>query len=238
MRKSQIAGLLLVSIATWAQQQQTVEVTSEPSHHLVLENDYVRVFDVTVAPRATTLVHKHNHDYLFVTLGDSDVVSARPGEKPVPLVLKDGEVRFTPGNFAHAATNQSDRPFHNITNELLKPATNVKACTTSCDANPPCASSGGGCPGVQRRITSDQWTVSFVTMPPSARLEKHTHAVPHLIIAVSDLNMTAQSETSNSEIKRTPGGFAWVPAGTTHSIVNKGSDAARYVTLDFKAESK
>ena len=90
-------------------------------------------FDVTVAPKDTTLVHRHNHDYLFVTLGDSDVVSARPGEKPVALLLKDGEVRYTPGNFAHAAINNSDRPFHNTTIELLKPSTNVKTCTGPCD---------------------------------------------------------------------------------------------------------
>ncbi|MGZ7106926.1 MAG: hypothetical protein ACXVKC_15930, partial [Candidatus Angelobacter sp.] len=96
MRTSRIAGLLFLATATLAQQQQPVEITSEPSHHLVFQNEYVRVFDVTVAPKATTLVHKHNHDYLFVTLGDSDVVSVRPGEKPVALQLKDGEVRFTP----------------------------------------------------------------------------------------------------------------------------------------------
>ncbi|MGZ4896751.1 MAG: hypothetical protein ACXVJ0_09805, partial [Candidatus Angelobacter sp.] len=91
MRTSRIAGLLFLATATLAQQQQPVEITSEPSHHLVFQNEYVRVFDVTVAPKATTLVHKHNHDYLFVTLGDSDVVSVRPGEKPVALQLKDGE---------------------------------------------------------------------------------------------------------------------------------------------------
>ncbi|MGC2743027.1 MAG: hypothetical protein WA672_07550, partial [Candidatus Angelobacter sp.] len=121
MRKSRVAGLLFLATATLAQPQQSVEITSEPSHHLVFQNEYVRVFDVTVAPRATTLVHKHNYDYLFVTLGDSDVVSVRPREKPVALQLKDGEVRFTAGNFAHAAINNSDRPFHNITIELLKP---------------------------------------------------------------------------------------------------------------------
>ncbi len=124
MHLARVAGLLLVSIATLAQQQ-SVEITSEPSHHLVLENAYVRVFDVTVAPKATTLVHRHHNDYLFVTLGDSDVVSARPGEKPAALLLKDGEIRFTPGKFEHAAINQSDKPFHNITIELLKPATHV-----------------------------------------------------------------------------------------------------------------
>jgi len=126
MRSSHVAGLVFLATFTMAQQQQQpVEITSEPSHHLVFQNEYVRVFDVTVAPRATTLVHRHNHDYLFVTLGDSDVVSARVGEKPAALHLKDGEVRFTPGNFAHAAINESDRPFHNITIELLQPASHV-----------------------------------------------------------------------------------------------------------------
>src|SRR5258708_23187119 len=108
MRTSRLAGLLFLTAATLAQQQQSVEITSEPRHHLVFENEYVRVFDVTVAPRDTTLVHRHNFDYLFVTLGDSDVISARPGENPVALLLKDGEVRFTPGNFAHAAISNSD----------------------------------------------------------------------------------------------------------------------------------
>src|SRR5882672_6637048 len=128
MRTSRAVGLVFLVTAALAQQPQSVEITSEPSHHLVFQNEYVRVFDVTVAPKASTLVHRHNSDYLFVTLGDSDVVSARVGEKPAALHLKDGEVRFTPGNFAHAAINESDRPFHNITIELLQPSANVKTC--------------------------------------------------------------------------------------------------------------
>jgi quercetin dioxygenase-like cupin family protein len=238
MQKSRILGLLLVSFAALAQQQQPVEVTSEPSHHLVFENEFVRVFDVTVAPKASTLVHKHNNDYLFVTLGDADLINARTGEKPVPLTLKDGEVRFTKGNFSHAATNQSDRPFHNITIELLKPATNVKTCTTSCDVSPPCSSGGTACPSVERRITSDQWTVSFVTLPPSSRVDKHTHAMAHLMIAVSDLSMTAEEGTSTSDIRRAIGGFVWVAAGTTHTVVDSGTSPARLVTLDFKTENR
>jgi quercetin dioxygenase-like cupin family protein len=235
MRMSRVLGLVFLATATLAQQQQSVEITSEPSHHLVFENEYVRVFNVTVAPKATTLVHRHNHDYLFVTLGDTDVVNARVGEKPVPLHLNDGEVRFTPGNFAHAAINESDHPFHNITIELLKPATNVKVCTTSCDLGPPCA---GVCPTVERKITSDQWTVSFVTLPPGARVDKHTHAMAHMAVAVSNLDLTVQEGTSNSEVKRAPGGLDWVPAGTTHTVVNRATSTARMVTLDFRTESK
>src|SRR6266853_1417771 len=182
MRTSRVAGLLFLAAAALAQQQQPVEITSEPRHHLIFENEYVRVFDVTVAPRDTTLVHRHNQDYLFVTLGDSDVVSARPGEKPVALQLKDGEVRFTPGNFAHAAINNSDRPFHNTTIELLKPSTNVKTCTGPCDdLSNLCA---GICAQRRKLISSDQWSVWLITDPPTAHAEKQLHAVPQLIVPV------------------------------------------------------
>jgi quercetin dioxygenase-like cupin family protein len=235
-------GLVFLATAALAQQQQPVEITSEPRHHLVFENEYVRVFDVTVAPKDTTLVHRHNHDYLFVTLGDSDVTSVRPGAKPVALLLKDGEVRFTPGNFAHAAINNSDRPFHNTTIELLKPSANVKTCTEACDsagcAGATLNSPVTGCPSTVRRISSDQWTVSLVTLPPSARIEKHTHTMPHLVVAVSDLDLTGQTDSASNNFKRTPGGLAWVPAGVTHTLTNNSSKPAQFVTLEFKPEQQ
>jgi quercetin dioxygenase-like cupin family protein len=244
MRTSRVAGLLFLATAAMAQHQQSGEITSEPSHHLVFQNEYVRVFDVTVAPRATTLVHKHNHDYLFVTLGDSDVVSVRPGEKPVALKLKDGEVRFTPGNFAHAAINQSDRPFHNITIELLKPSTSVKICTESCDVSGGCigamAPPNPVCPSSVRRISADGWTVSLVTLPPSATLEENQNNLPLLLIAVSDLNLASviAKETTSGRVKYGPGGLSWLPKGESRRLVNGTSQPAQFVTLEFKPEQQ
>jgi quercetin dioxygenase-like cupin family protein len=235
MRTSRVAGLVFLATAALAQQQQTVEITSEPSHHLVLENEYVRVFDVTVAPNASTLVHRHNSDYLFVTLGDSDVVSARVGEKPVELQLKDGEVRFTPGNFAHAAINKSDKPFHNITIELLKPSTKAANCTEACAVSMPCSDQTNvHCPSKITRISSDQWTVSLVTLPPSTHWEYAGHSAPHLMIAVSDLDLSSLSKSGNESIKRDPGGLVWIPAVESHFLVNNSKKAAQFVTLEFK----
>jgi quercetin dioxygenase-like cupin family protein len=239
MQKSRIAGLLFAATATLAQQQQPVEITSEPSHHLVFQNEYVRVFDVTIPPKTSSLVHRHNYDYLFVSLGDADVLSVRPGEKPVPLLLKDGEVRFTPGNFAHAAINQIDRPFHNITIELLKPSAKVAACRDACIESPPCASERKeSCPTITHPISSAQWTVSLVTMPAAARLEKHTHSAPHLVVAVSDLNLAQQTASATSEIKSVAGDVAWVPAGVTHTVTNQDPKRAEYVALEFRTEGK
>lgn len=234
MRTSRVAGLVFLATAALAQQQPSVEITSEPSHHLVLQNEYVRVFDVTVAPHASTLVHRHNSDYLFVTLGDSDVVSARVGEKPAELQLKDGEVRFTPGNFAHAAINKSDRPFHNITIELLKPSSKVANCVDACTISMPCSDQTNiHCPSKVSRISSDQWTVSLVTLPPSTHWEMSGQTL-HLMIAVSDLDLSSRTNFDREVIKRSPGGWVWVPADVTPTLVNNSPKAAQFVTLEFK----
>jgi quercetin dioxygenase-like cupin family protein len=223
MHFARLAGLLLVSIATLTQQQ-SVEITSEPSHHLVMENAYVRVFDVTVAPKASTLVHRHNNDYVFVTLGDSDVVSARPGEKPAALLLKDGEIRFTPGKFAHAAINQSDKPFHNITIELLKPATNVKSCVK--------------CDSAEWKITSDQWTMSVLLVPQAGGIQLEDQTSDALLVAVSNLEV---SQLLNGNPKRTelaPGKLVWLPAGVRPILTNKTAMPGMFVVLKFTPEKQ
>src|SRR5262245_4819562 len=97
-----------------------VEITSEPHHHLVLNNDYVRVFKLEAAPREPTLLHRHRHDYWFVTLGASDVENDVQGKQPVRLKLADGETRFLAGGFAHVAKNLSENAFRNITIEYMQ----------------------------------------------------------------------------------------------------------------------
>src|SRR5437899_9197157 len=121
MRSRPLLPLLFLATLTLAAQTPSeVELTSEPSHHLALENEYVRVFKVEVAPHAATLMHRHRHDYVFVTLGASKVSNEVEGKAPLTLKLQDGETRFTPGGFAHIAKNLSDQPFRNVTIEFLQ----------------------------------------------------------------------------------------------------------------------
>jgi quercetin dioxygenase-like cupin family protein len=116
-----------------------VPISKEGHHHLVLDNEYVRVYEVEVAPHEETLYHQHDLDYIFVTLGDSVVENDRVGEKPAKLELKDGDTRFTRGGFAHKAVNLSDKPFRNVTVELKKGA-GTNHCGQECteDVEEPC----------------------------------------------------------------------------------------------------
>ncbi len=235
MLKTFSTAFLLLAFVAMAQQPGEVEITAEPSHHQVLANSYVRVFDVSAPPKASTLIHWHRYDYAFVTLGDADLINSRVGQKPGPLVLKDGDVRFTPGGFAHSVTNQSDSVFRNITIELLQSSTNVKPCASSCSVPIACASADkSACPTEEQLITSDQWTLNRVTLPPSAILEKHAHRAPHLAVAVSELNLVQKLEDGSAkELHGKPGTLNWVNP-VVHTVVNKGPAEARFVTLEFK----
>lgn len=96
-----------------------VELSAEPHHYLTLENKYVRVYNVEVPPHSDTLMHWHRHDYIYVTLGATDVVNEVKGKRPATLHLDDGETHFSPAPFAHIASNRSDQPFRNVTIEIV-----------------------------------------------------------------------------------------------------------------------
>ena len=229
-----LQAALLLAFTAVAQQQTEVEITSEPSHHLVFSNAFVRVFDVSVAPKATTLVHRHNYDYLFVTLGDSDVTSARVGAAPAQLVLKNGEVRFTPGGFAHAAINNRDRIFRNITIELLDSAKGEKNCTEACTVETNCKPADkSGCPTMRRVLSAEQWTVSSLLLPSGATYEHHSSSGGHLAVAVSDLDLQMTPEGgSGTEVHKKVGDIAWHnPA--TRALKNIGSKPATIVYVEF-----
>lgn len=233
-RALQISVLLLAFIAV-AQQPAVVEITAEPSHHLAFQNEVVRTFNVLAPPKASTLVHKHNFDYLYVTLGDTDITNERAGEKPVQMSLKDGEVRFTKGGFAHAVVNNSDHPFHNITIELLKPATGVQRCKSSCDITTPCPSTNTAQCGTWKKVMeSDQWVVTSLTLPAGAIAGPHTYAGPYLSVAVSDMNLKRSREDGRSfQLHSSVGDLAWSePQPLT--LTNTGSKPAEIVNVEFK----
>ncbi len=219
--------LLILSVGAAAPAQNAVEITAEPSHHLVLENPYVRVFSVEIAPHASTLVHSHHHDYFWVAIGAADVTSTVTGKPPQQTKVQDGETRFTPGNFAHKATNNAATPFRNVTIEVLKPG----KLTATPESRGLELDHGLA---VDTVMVKDGIRVRDVILQPGASLPQHTHKGPHLVIAVTARDMKATSARGSREVHQKPGESEWVPANTTHSITNIGKAPARYITFDFE----
>src|SRR5438477_1140293 len=98
-----------------------VPLAEEPHHRLVLQNDFVHVYNVMVPPLDATLLHRHELPYIYLTLGATELVNAIQGQPEARLTLQDGDTRYTPGKFAHLVRTDSGMAFHNITIELVHP---------------------------------------------------------------------------------------------------------------------
>jgi hypothetical protein len=104
-----------------AVQQQVVPLADEPHHQIVLRNAFTNVYSLSVPPRDSTLIHRHDLPYLTVSLGAANAENAIVGKPPIRVVLEDGQVTYSPGGFEHAIRTDTGVVFRNVTVELIKP---------------------------------------------------------------------------------------------------------------------
>ena len=223
------ASLLFLLVSNLGAQTTTeVEITAEPSHHLAIDNEYVRVFKVEVAPHAATLMHRHRHDYVFVTIGAADISNEVAGKPPEELKLADGDTHFSPGNFAHVARNLSSQPFRNVTIEFLQ--------DRSSQARWSMETGEKAFPGGHLNILfiKDGARVSETYLDPGATVPMHRHDEPHLAVAVTDLDFRSDVDRGGSStITMKAGDVKWLPGGFSHTVTNVGTSPARFVSVEF-----
>lgn len=227
-----LSAVLLSATLLLAQTPGEVELTAEPHHHLALENAYVRAFKVEVSPHQQTLMHRHRHDYVFVTLGATQVENDVAGKPPATLRLQDGETRFTPGDFAHIARNLSDAAFRNVTIELLQDEQARKSTAPKWDEERGLNVLNAGTQEIL--FVKDGVRVSDVELQPGGVIPKHHHIGPHLVVAVTDLDLRSDVEGKGpAAAKLKSGDIAWVKGGFTHTVTNVGEHQAKFITLEF-----
>jgi len=144
----------------------------------------------------------------------------------VELKLADGETRFAHAPLIHVAKNLSDQPFRNITIEFLQDQANRGAA--------------GSFPEVANAqmqkvlFIEDGVRVSEYRLAPGATLPRHEHKKPHLLVAVSDLDVRSDVEGQGPMPgKLKAGDIKWLPGGYAHTLTNTGQKEARFVTLEF-----
>jgi quercetin dioxygenase-like cupin family protein len=228
-----LCAFLFLGILLAAQTASEVEITAEPHHHAALENAYVRVFKVEVAPHQATLMHRHRHDYVFVSLGASEVENDVAGKPPVTLKLQDGETHFTPGNFAHIAKNLADTPFRNVTIEFLQDEKAHQTPLPKWDEERGLQVLQGGTKDIM--FVQDGVRVSELDLQPGGVIPKHHHAGPHLVVAVTDLGLRSDVEGKPATLRVLKAGdIAWIEGGYTHTVTNVGQQPAKFVALEFQ----
>jgi hypothetical protein len=189
-------------------------------------------------------MHWHRHDYIYVTLGDTEVVNAIKDKPPITLKLQDAETHFSPATFAHIVRNETDQPFRNVTIEILEDETLRHAPSpwgADKDSNEDRALVLF--PGGTQQIlfVKDAIRVSEFELQPGAAVPvTHPHG-PMLLVAASDIEVRTRMGNGNSHastalssrIALKPSDSKWYPANNSHTITNTGTKPAKFITLEF-----
>ncbi len=232
-----------------------VEVAAEPHHHLTFENKSVRVYNVEVPAHGETLMHWHRHDYIYVTLGPTEIVNAVKDKPPVTVKLQDGETRFSAASFAHIARNVSDQPFRNVTIEILEDESlrnSAAKGNVKWDEDRALKILDGGTE--QILFVKDSIRATEFELRPGGVVPGRRYAGPHLLVAVSDLDLQlgqngedatavhvhnnvmrkdGSKPGSGAKLTMKSGDSKWLAAGDSHSLTNTGTQPAKFVTLEF-----
>ena len=216
-----LASFPFVSLPQSNSAQNPVEISGEPRHHPKFENEYVRIWDVTVPVGDTTLWHAHRNDNVVVSFGDVKLRIETLGRDPVEGPWKFGEVRFSKATYIHRAMNVGATAFHNFTIELLKAPSGANLAKEA---------------GREPIFENERVRVFRVTLEPGQSSPMHTHEVALLAIALSagDLEFTTRGKEKPDRVSRPLGDVTWRAGAITHAVKNVGKSRYEGLDIEFK----
>jgi quercetin dioxygenase-like cupin family protein len=248
--KPLLCSLLFVfTFSQNAQAPEAVPLTKEPHHHLVLENDYVRVFRVSLPAHAATLLHQHDVPYLYISLGPADVVNAVQGQPEARIVMADGQVGYSPGHFAHIARTDAGSTFDNVTIELLRPQGKPRNLCEKVVDGPvlKCPTENKNWPAdsplrrlaklgmiPRRMFETDEIEVSSYSVASAGTYNRQDSNSSRLLVAEVGPQVHVEVE-EEAEHSLESGKSIWIEAGKDWSIVvPKENKPTRFLVIRFK----
>jgi hypothetical protein len=210
---------------------------------LVFQNDYVHVYNVMLPPLDATLLHQHDLPYIYLTLGTTDVINAVAGKPEAHLTLEDGSTRYSAGGFAHIARTDAGIQFHNVTAELAHPQAAPRNLGEKSGDRPL-----GGCPQSAAAakqndqvpfeqmvacFESDEVRLDMVTIEGGKDYEEAAPRAATLLIAMSNANLEVSLGGEHAAFLH-EADVLWLPAGTSHKVVDLLGTKSKFVLITFK----
>jgi hypothetical protein len=225
--------LALCAPIAWA--QSAPDMASAPHYHLLLSNDQVRVFAVSLRPTERT-VARHEHNFLVVTLQDCEVVMWPEGASDITnFRFNQGDVRFSIGGRGIGIRNDRTSEYRNITVEFLNPK------VTSYGYQPSTGAWGFGSGGInppvdpharfKNTLHLGAASVSDIQLLPRDPLPAPELSGSELLIAVTDIDLKAGE---SERIRKSSSDVVWIPAGRKSTPMNVSTDPVRLVLVESK----
>lgn len=242
MKRSALISVLFVFLGVLlvAQTGKPVELAQEPHYKQLLANDAVRVWRLELEPREQTAMHRHGLDYLMIQLQDGETSTTNltsPPSAPIPKQWNEGEMWYIPAK-THAVRNDTARPLRQIEVELLKlgPSGDYVRDRYN-DVLQPRYFPPPRYPFGNYSESGTFYNVYLTQqgLLPGASTDVHEHKVPHLVVALTDLELKNEVEGKAARtVSLRKGEVAWVESTAKHKLTNVGNRLAQLVTVEYR----
>ena len=252
-RTAWFAAMCLISSPLVAQSPAIPTMDHEPHHHLALQNDYVKVFNVEVSPGDSIVLHSHDQDTVAIAIGDQLVTVGIPGKPDVHQKNADAQLRLQRSGYIHSTHVDGDTPYHTVAVELMRPQTNFhNVCVVilpgeplNCQDTPAfdpsfwLAPSGPIVYFSQPMLESNETHVRLVRVPPHQPIDitgiPSTRDASRLVVALDSVLVTSGSSKKSEETLQ-PGDFKWFNVGqhAEGAFQSSGEKDARLIDIIFR----
>jgi quercetin dioxygenase-like cupin family protein len=224
------AALFLFCTTCIGQASAPIPDSDVPQRHEILQNRRVTVSLLELAPNDATPMHKHDRDMLTVFVNGGRTQNTLFGHRPVADKMAVGEVRFRNAGYTHAVRNGGADPFRVVIVAFADPQGKLKEIgTNSHTCNP---GSTKACIDEKNLFCTAKVCVEDVTMAPGAVTSKHSHSTDHMLVAVSDYELTDQVEGKGAVVRSHKSGeVEYISAGITHQLTNTGQAPAHFIVI-------
>jgi quercetin dioxygenase-like cupin family protein len=221
MRNPRLPFLFAIAAALTAQSLAAQSTTP-------IDNDQVRVLQVTDQPHAKTQPHEHkvNRVMIYLTAG-SQSITPQNGKK-VELKYKAGEVRWSPASGTHVSEVTSDTPVRIVEVEVKKEGDPGKS------ANSPMDPLKVDPKDYKLEFENAQVRVIRVKMPPHHKVPLHEHLLNRVVVYLTDQNGSMTTPDGKTDIAQHKAGEASWGAPTKHREENLQDGPFEAVVVELK----
>jgi beta-alanine degradation protein BauB len=231
MRLQLMAGFVLCVVAA---AQQPIPASQLKQRTEILRNEQVTVYAVEVKPDETVPMHTHQQDNVTVFINGASRVETIRGKLPRPDRQRPGSVRYEPRGLTHSSHNPGNEPWRITSIDFARPQGKVERPKQGASRY---CNSGSKKQCVQERylFCTERVCVEDVTIAPGAITTKHAHSTDHMLVAVSDYELTDKVEGAATTVRtRKSGEIEYIKSGITHQLTNTGKQPARFIVVAWR----
>jgi hypothetical protein len=200
-----------------------VQVRDEPRHHLVFENEWVRILDVHLKPGDTTLYHLHNTPSVFIWFTKTATASQLFGKEVTRNVSAPKEILYDSllAERNHRVWNEDKNWFHVNDVELVskgpfKPTPLLQH------------------PSLKLLNNEKQVNIYRLLLNDESVFVLSASASGYLLMCLDETTLVIQTGNTQQTRKMKPGHYEWIAPGSKPLLTLYNSKPAEFALLQLK----